>query len=629
MPVRGRSFVADVWSLARPYWVSDEKWVARGLLALVVGLSFGSIYIAVLVNHWNAAFYNALQAFDATAFFHQLLVFVGLTAANVVCAVYQVYLSQMLQIRWRRWLTESFLEAWLKDRAYYRGALVGVASENPDQRISEDLGLFVAYTLSMTLGMLSSAVTLVWFIAILWGLSGSLRVSLGSLGVVSIPGYMVWAALLYASLGTWLALRIGKPLVQLNFALQRYEADFRLSMARVQDNVESIALTHGEANERVRFRERFTRILRTYWAIMRRQKRLSSFTWIYGQLALVFPLLVAAPRYFAREIMLGGLMQTAQAFAQVQGALSFVVNTYPDIARWRAAVDRLVGFERAVAAQPTTPKPERRIEIRRSPARALHVDDLDIDLPSGAPLLRALSFTVLPGRSLLIVGRAGTGKTTLLRAIAGIWPYGKGRIEIPDGGHEVVMPETPYLPVGTLRQALTYPQVDARNTEDGLQWDPSQIGSDQRGGLAERDGEAAYFRAPTGPEGSGLPTDADLQRALGLCGVAHLAGRLDDEQNWSQRLSLNEQKRLAFARLLSQRPDLILLDETTSDLDDQSALELYRILREELPDAMLITVGHMGALQQVHDAHLELQRCGERGGAPAEGPGPGKSFGQP
>ena len=586
--------------------------MARGLLALVVGLALGSIYIAVLVNHWNAAFYNALQAFDAAEFFRQLLIFVGLTAANVVCAVYQVYLSQMLQIRWRRWLTESLLAAWLTDHSYYRGVLLGAVSENPDQRISEDTGLFVAYTLSMTVGILSSAVTLVSFIVILWSLSGSLLVPLGPLGAVSIPGYMVWAALLYASLGTWLALRIGAPLVRLNFDLQRYEADFRLSMARVHDHAESIALTRGEANERVRFRERFTRILRTYWAIMQRQKRLSAFTWIYGQLALVFPLLVAAPRYFARQIMLGGLMQTAQAFGQVQGALSFIVNSYADLARWRAAVDRLVGFERALRSPATGGNAGRRIEVRRSPTPALQVDDLDIDLPSGAPLLRALSFTVLPGRSLLIVGPAGAGKTTLLRAIAGIWPYGRGRIEIPATGREVIMPEKPYLPVGTLRQAFTYPQVDARIAGDDLLWDARQIGSAQHAGLAERDGEAAYSRAPIGPEGSGLPTDTDLRRALALCGVAHLASRLDDEQNWSQRLSLDEQKRLAFARLLVQRPDRIFLDETTSDLDEESALYLYRTLREELPGAMVITVGHLGPLQKLHDAHLELRRCGER-----------------
>jgi putative ATP-binding cassette transporter len=423
---------------------------------------------------------------------------------------------------------------------------------------------------------------------------------------------MVWAALLYASLGTWLALRIGAPLVPLNFDLQRHEADFRLSMARVHENAESIALTHGEANERFRFRERFTRILRTYWAIMQRQKRLSGFTWIYGQLAIVFPLLVAAPRYFAREIMLGGLMQTAQAFAQVQGALSFIVNSYPDIARWRTAVDRLIGFERALRSPPASGSDARRIEVRRSPTPALHVDGLDVDLPNGVPLLHAVTFTVLPGGSLLIIGPAGTGKTTLLRAIAGIWPYGQGLIEIPETGREVIMPETPYLPVGSLRQALTYPQVDARIGDGELQWDSRQIGTAQRAGLAEPDGAEHYSQASTGLDGSGLPSDADLQRVLALCGVAHLAGDLDDEQNWAQRLSLSEQKRLAFARLLLHRPDLIFLDETTSDLDDEAALNLYCILRAEIPDAIVVTVGRGGRLQQLHDTQLELRRCGAR-----------------
>jgi vitamin B12/bleomycin/antimicrobial peptide transport system ATP-binding/permease protein len=606
--VVSRSFVADIWSLARPYWVSEERWVARGLLALLVALSLGSIYISVLVNHWNAAFYNALQQFDAAEFFRQLLIFLMLTIANVVCAVYQVYLNQMLQIRWRRWLTESFLAAWLKNQSYYRGALRGAASENPDQRISEDLGLFVVYTLSMSLGVLSSAVTLVSFIAILWSLSGSLVVPFGPLGAITIPGYMVWAALLYASLGTWLALRIGAPLVRINFDLQRYEADFRLSMARFQEHAESIALTRGEANERLRFRARFARVLRNSWAIMRRQKRLTWFTWTYGQLALVFPILVAAPRYFAREIMLGGLMQTAQAFTQVQGALSFILNSYPDIARWRAAVDRLVGFERALDDTGSVLDVNRGIEIVRSNTAALHVDGLDLDLPTGQPLLRGLSFTVRPGRSLLIAGPVGSGKTTVLRAIAGIWPYGNGRIEIPAGTREVIMPEKPYLPVGTLRQALIYPQVDSRLTIDGtdMYWDQSQIGSAEHAGLAESGHEPRHGT----PQDDGLPTDTDLQRALALCGLAHLTSRLDEEQNWSQRLSLNEQKRLAFARLLLQRPDIIFLDETTAGLDEESETRLYRVLREELPNAMVITVGHRGTLRQLHEEHLDLRRSG-------------------
>lgn len=579
-----RSFVTDIWSLARPYWVSEDRWVARGLLAVLVALTLASIYVSVLVNQWNAAFYNALQRFDAAEFFRQLLIFTALTGANVVCAVYQLYLTQMLQMRWRRWLTESFLATWLTHHSYYHSTLRGTALENPDQRISEDLGLFVVYTLNMSLGVLGSAVTLVSFIAILWSLSGAFALSLGALGAVTIPGYMVWAALLYASVGTWVALRIGAPLVRLNFDLQRYEADFRLSMARFQENAESIALTHGEAHERVRFRERFGRILSNFRAIMQRQKRLTSVTWIYGQLALVFPILVAAPRYFAHEIMLGGLMQTAQAFGQVQGALSFIVNTYPDIARWRATVDRLVGFERAMRDSGAVGGAAGRIEIVHVDGPHLRVEGVDLDLPTGEPLLRGISFTVAPGHSLLIAGRTGTGKTTLLRAIAGIWPYGKGRIEIPGGQREVIMPEKPYLPIGTLRQALLYPQVEAS--------------------AAEKVAQGAAARA----ERAGLLTDPDLRRALNRCGLAHLETRLDEEQNWSQRLSLNEQKCLAFARLLLQRPDVIFLDETTSGLDGETEARLYHVLRAELPQAMLITVGNRDTLAALHEQVVELRR---------------------
>lgn len=604
-PVR-RSFVADTWSLARPYWVSEERWVARGLLAVVIGLTLASIYVSVLVNRWNAAFYNALQLLDAVEFFRQLGVFGVLTAANVACAVYQVYFSQMLQIRWRRWLTESFLAAWLGNQAYYRSAMRGAVLDNPDQRISEDLGLFVVYTLNMSLGVLSSAVTLVSFIAILWGLSGAFVVPLAWLGAVTIPGYMVWAALLYAVLGTWVALRVGEPLVRLNFDLQRHEADFRFSMARFQENAESIALTRGEASERARFRERFARILRTYWAIMRRQRRLTSVTWIYGQLALVFPILVAAPRYFAGEIMLGGLMQTAQAFTQVQSALSFIVNSYPDIARWRATVDRLIGFECAMRDSDAGTVDGGPLVVVRTEQPALRVEDVDLDLPNGEPLLRGVRFAVHPGASLLIAGPTGSGKTTLLRAIAGLWPFGRGRIEIPGDTHEVIMPEKPYLPTGTMRRALLYPQIErplAADGDDG-HWDRRLIGAAEQAGVPQTDREAPPDRNP----GDGLPSDADLRRALDLCNLAHLAGRLDEEQNWAQRLSLSEQKCLAFARLLLQRPDIIFLDETTSGLDENTEARLYRVLRAELPQAMVITVGHRGPLPNLPEERLELRR---------------------
>jgi len=584
MPTGGRSFLSQLWVLAKPYWVSDERWAARGLLALCVGLSLGSIYVSVLVNHWNAAFYNALQQFDLPEFLWQLGIFALLTIANVGLAVYQAYFRQLLQVRWRRWLTEHFVAGWLEDRAYYRMALQG-STDNPDQRISEDLWLFIVYTTGYVLGLLSSAVTLISFVIILWGLSGTLVVPLGRFGSVTVYGYMVWAALLYAIGGTWWTLRIGRPLVGLSFDQQRHEANFRFSLGRFRDHAESIALHRGEASERMHFQHRFADILRNYWAIMERQKRLTAFTWVYGQLALVAPILVAAPRYFMKQIQLGGLMQTAQAFNQVQGALSFVVNSYPDIARWQAIVSRMNEFHRHV--QGSGLGAAERITIVHNGRPAIHIENLDVDLPSGQPLITGFGLTVAPGHSVFIAGPPGSGKTTLLRAISGIWPFGRGRIELPAGKREMIVPQKPYLPLGTLRDVLTHGA-------------PSATGD-------------AHQHAPA--------ADLELRHALERCGLRHLGDRLDEERNWAQSLSLSEQTCLAFAHVLVQRPDLVFLDEATAGLDATTEATLYRVLREELPHATVISVGHRETLRALHDARVELVRAGPRSVTPGTSPG--------
>src|SRR2546426_715024 len=402
-----RQFLRDVWTLAIPYWFSEDRWPARGLLAVLVAMNLGLVYLNVLFNRWNNAFYNTLQDKNYGAFTHQLGVFTGLAATFIIVAVYQLYLNQMLQIRWRRWLTDHYLDAWLADRAYYRMQLVGGSTDNPDQRIAEDLRLFVARTLALSLGLLSAVVTLASFIAILWGLSGAVTLPLGATGL-TIPGFMVWAALVYAIAGTWLTHKIGRPLILLNFDQQRFEADFRFNLVRFRENVEGVALYAGEADEGRTFRERFAHVVGNWWGIMRQQKRLTWFTAGYNQAAIIFPFVVAAPRFFRGEIPLGGLVQTALAFGQVQQSLSFIVNAYADIAEWRAVVNRLVGFRDAidrVRSQVGGIRVSPGADARLAPAR------VDLALPNGQPPLRGGSVSGARGDRVL-----GTGPRCSRRA---------------------------------------------------------------------------------------------------------------------------------------------------------------------------------------------------------------------
>ena len=557
---RMRLLFRDAWSIARPYWFSEDRWAGRGLLVAVIGLNLGIVFINVLLNQWNNAFYNSLQDKDLAAFWQQLFKFTYLAAAYIVVAVYQLYLNQMLQIRWRRWLTERYLGAWLEGKAYYRMQLLASETDNPDQRIAEDLRLFVSTTLGLALGLLRAVVTLVSFVAILWSLSGPFTVP----GVnVTVPGYMVWAALLYAIVGTWLTDRIGRPLVTLNFNQQRYEADFRFALVRFRENTEGVALYHGEPDELRVFRQRFGEVVRNWWGIMKQQKRLTSFTAGYGQAAIIFPFVVAAPRYFRGEFALGGLMQTASAFGQVQDSLSYIVSAYTDIAEWRAVVARLGGFDRALAQVRPGAGGE---EIRRdeTAAPALGVEHVSLALPGGRPLLEDISFSIAPGDTALISGPSGAGKSTLFRAIAGIWPFGRGRVAVPAAARVLFLPQKPYLPLGTLREVVTYPTPP--------------------GGLA----------------------DAAVVDALEAVGLPQLAGRLDESANWALRLSPGEQQRIAFARALLQKPDWLFLDEATSAVDEEAEARLYGLLRERLPDVTLLSVGHRGTLRPFHRRRMVL-----------------------
>ena len=557
-----RNAVRDAWRLAKPYWVSEEKWPARGLLLAVVALNLGNVYISVRLNEWNNAFYNALQKLDGGEFFRQLGVFCILAALFIVMAVYALYLSQMLQIRWRRWLTRRYLGAWLADRAYYQLELQS-ATDNPDQRISEDLNQFTSYVLTLSLGLLTSVVSLASFLVILWGLSGPAEIPIGPWGTLHLPAYLVWAALLYAGVGTWLTIKIGRPLVPLNFDQQRLEADFRFSLVRLRENAESVALYRGEAMELGVFQRRFGSVFENFSQIMKRQKRLAWFTSGYGQIALIFPVIVVAPRYFAKQIGLGGLMQVVSAFTSVQSSLSFIITSYTNIAAWQAVTERLSGFEERLSAIHHSALEQGTIVIRRAGV-GVDVDGIDLDLPNGQALLRGVSFSAGRGAAVQISGPSGAGKSTLLRAIAGLWPYGRGEINLAKG-RVLFVPQRPYLPLGTLAAALRYPGGDNDNFPDTM-----------------------------------------LATVLTQVGLGAFINDLDAVHDWSQRLSPGEQQRFAFARIFLMQPTLLFLDEATSALDERSEAQLYRLLRAAAWCPTIVSVGHRSTLGRFHDQVVQI-----------------------
>jgi len=558
-----------------PYWSSEDRWAARGLLLAVVLLTLAMVYLTVLLNQWNNAFYSALQDKNMAAFRGQLFRVTWLITIFIFLAVYQVYLNQMLEIRWRRWLTDRYLRAWLTDGAYYRMQLQATETDNPDQRIAEDVQLLAAHTLGLFTGGLRATVTLVTFVAILWGLSGSLHVTVGEYAI-RLPGYMVWVAVLYAILGTWVTDWLGRPLVTLNFDRQRYEADFRFSLVRFRENTEGVALYRGEADEFRGFRERFEDVVRNWWGIMLRQKRMTYFTSGYGLGAWIVPSIVAAPRYFRGELGLGGLMQTSQAFQQVQDALSFFVQSYKEIAAWCAVVERLAGFER------TLERVHRQAAsgFRRVEGRPTHLAVAGVDLyrPDGQVLLANINFSLRRGDTVLLSGASGSGKSTIVRAIAGIWPFGRGEIRAARDARILFLPQRPYLPIGVLRDVVSYP-MPARGVDDGT-----------------------------------------LREALEAVGLNELAVRLDETSHWALRLSPGEQQRIAFARALVQKPEWLFLDEATSAVDEATEARLYRLVRERLAETTVFSIGHRATLHAFHTRRLVVQLAGNGPGSIVELP---------
>ncbi len=559
----------DAWALAAPFWRSEERGRALLMLGGLVGLNLFLVALNVVNSFWGREFFNSLQNKDQQAFIDLLLFwyrgetgllpgFVWLAAVFILVAVYQTYLRMALQIRWRRWLTRHYLDTWLDARAYYRVALVDPGTDNPDQRVAEDIRDFVDNTLVLGFGMLRNVVTLVSFIAVLWGLSGAM-----TLFGISIPGYLVWVALVYSVIGTAFAHLIGRRLIPLNFNQQKVEADFRYALVRLRENTEGVALYGGEPEEKAGLVRRFNMLVGNWWSIMTVTKQLTFFTAGFNQVANIFPYVVVSPAYFAGRVPLGVLSQTASSFGEVQGALSWFVDNYRSVAEWRATVARLVGFRGALAnahadqAGGVHAVPEAGANLR--------LEAVTLALPDGRVLLADAAAEIAPGEKVLISGPSGSGKSTLFRAIAGIWPFGSGTVHVPAAGHALFLPQRAYLPLGSLRHALCYPRGEDRFSE------------------------------------------AEVLATLADCGLEHLAPRLDEEDAWERRLSGGEQQRVALARALLLKPDWLFLDEATASLDPEAETRFYELLRDQLPGTALISIAHRPSVALFHDRALRVQ----------------------
>ncbi|SNB67680.1 putative ATP-binding cassette transporter [Arboricoccus pini] len=568
-----RGFLSKIWQLAKPYWFSDEDtqvqfWfvrfkakersVARVLLLAVIVLNFVQVWLSKLFNDWYGRFYDALQAKDEATFWWEMGVFAVLAFVFIVIGVYTLWLRQLLTIRWRRWVTNIYFRDWLSERTYYRMELANHGADNPEQRIEQDVALFTTQTLSISVGLLSNIVSLITFSFILWALSGPIEF----LGI-TIPGYMFWVALVYAAIGSVLTYYVGRPLVRINFMLERFNADFRYQMTRIRENAESIALYGGEPDERRRLNGAFGRVYDTFYDYMVYNKRLTWLTSFYGQAAIIFPFLVAAPRYFAGAIQLGQVMQISSAFGQVQGAMSWFVDSFSGLADWKATVDRLTQFAEAMSVTHRDQARHPGFDVVQRGDR-LVLDDADIALPDGHVILKGTGFAIEKGQSVLLQGPSGSGKSTLFRVLAGLWPFGKGKLTLPLGTRNLFLPQRPYLPIGTLAATLCYPDKPEAHTQ------------------------------------------AEMASVLELCRLGHLKDRLGEQENWSIHLSPGEQQRLAIARALLFNPDWLFLDEATSALDEPTEAYLYGLLKERLAQTTLVSIAHKPSVARYHERRLVI-----------------------
>jgi len=558
-------FVKRVVRLSTPYFQSDQKWQARGMFAAIVALNLGSVYMAVLFNDWFGRFYDALQEKKEAVFWTEIGTFSYLAFIAIVIAVYRFYLTQLLQMQWRQWMTRYYMQRWLAGNAFYQMELSRYtqdeqsAPDNPDQRISEDVNGFTAQTVGLTMGLLNAVVTLVSFVGILWGLSGAFAFSFQG-NQYTIPGFMVWMAVLYCLVGSVLTHYIGRPQIRLNFEQQRREADYRHHLMRVREYSEAIALDRGQPVERAHLDTRFGSVLTNYLRLIKAQKNLIWFTSFFGQAAVIFPMIVAAPRFFSGAIQLGDLMKINSAFGRVQDSLSWFVDNYSSLAAWRATVDRLTSFDDAISVAEVG-----NLRLTESVADDLAVDHLDIALPNGTPLLADVTLHANAGDRILLQGPSGSGKSTLFRTLAGIWPHASGAVARPD--HAMFIPQRPYFPNGPLREALAYPEPASRYS------------------------------------------DAAMQQALRDALLPALTTELDQSGAWGQKLSGGEQQRLAIARVLLKQPAWVFADEATSALDEPAEKALYERLLAMVGSTGggLVSIAHKPSVAAFHSTRWELQ----------------------
>jgi putative ATP-binding cassette transporter len=560
--IRMQQFGHDVWALVQGYWRSEERWSAWALLTAIIGLDLGYVYVNVLLNKANGSVFNALQQYDTASFYRAFGAILVLVLILLAAVLLRVFLVQTLQLRWRRWLTDHYLTHWLTDRIFYRLRFSGRV-DNPDQRIAEDVRLFIDHTLSLGLGLLSTLEMIASFSVLLWHLAGSITLPIGGLAL-TIPGYMFWVAVLYSGVGSVLAHLVGHPLIRLNNLQRSVEADFRFSLVRLREEAEGIALYGGEAQERGIALGGVQALYDNVKRLILRNCQYLMFQTFVGQFANFFPLLVAAPRYFSGALALGTLTQLTHAFWQVNASLSWFITNYTTFAEWRATVDRLTEFDREMVREAHGEGTGAHIETTAQDT--IDFQEVCVDLPNGTPLLASVTLSLRPHEAVLLKGSSGCGKSTLFRVLTGLWPFATGRIRLPAGVQTLFLPQRPYMPIGTLRQAL-------------------------------------WFPAPPAFDG-----DAKARAALGTVGLAALGQRLDETAHWTHVLSPGEQQRLAIARALLLKPDWLFLDEATSALDEDHEATLYRRLAEALKHTTLISIGHRRSLEAYHTRVIAVDR---------------------